>query len=141
MFGYPTKLWLDDMRLPPDGWFWASSYKDAIKAIKEKDIMEINFDHDLSEKRTGADVARYIEKLAKSGKLSRIRWQIHSMNPVGAENIRRTMESCERIWNKQGSRYKTTCPECLGTGQDDPPPGKYHGLCTKCNGKGWVYES
>jgi len=21
------------------------------------------------------------------------------------------------------------CPECLGTGQDDPPRGKYHGLC------------
>jgi DnaJ-class molecular chaperone len=28
------------------------------------------------------------------------------------------------------------CPECGGTGQDNPPPGKYHGICKKCNGTG-----
>ena len=28
------------------------------------------------------------------------------------------------------------CSACGGTGQDDPPPGKYHGLCPKCGGTG-----
>jgi len=28
------------------------------------------------------------------------------------------------------------CPDCGGTGQDDPPPGKYHGLCSTCGGSG-----
>ena len=28
------------------------------------------------------------------------------------------------------------CSACGGTGQDDPPPGKYHGLCLKCGGSG-----
>ncbi len=28
------------------------------------------------------------------------------------------------------------CKMCGGTGQDDPPPGKYHGLCPRCGGNG-----
>uniref|UniRef100_A0A6M3LVY7 Uncharacterized protein n=1 Tax=viral metagenome TaxID=1070528 RepID=A0A6M3LVY7_9ZZZZ len=28
------------------------------------------------------------------------------------------------------------CPVCGGTGQDDPPPGKYHGLCSICGDTG-----
>ena len=28
------------------------------------------------------------------------------------------------------------CEVCNGTGQDDPPPGSYHGICPKCNGTG-----
>jgi len=30
------------------------------------------------------------------------------------------------------------CPDCLGTGQDDPPPGHYHSICERCNGTGKV---
>ena len=32
------------------------------------------------------------------------------------------------------------CSDCGGTGQDDPPPGKYHGLCPKCGGSGKQYK-
>lgn len=32
------------------------------------------------------------------------------------------------------------CPECLGTGQDGPPPGQHHGLCPKCDGDGGKLE-
>ena len=28
-----------------------------------------------------------------------------------------------------------TCKTCGGTGQNDPLPGEYHGLCPDCNGK------
>lgn len=28
------------------------------------------------------------------------------------------------------------CPACGGTGQDKPPPGKYHGICSECAGTG-----
>jgi len=28
------------------------------------------------------------------------------------------------------------CTVCGGTGQDDPAPGKYHGVCKHCNGSG-----
>ena len=30
------------------------------------------------------------------------------------------------------------CKACHGTGQDDPPPGKYHGICSECNGTGRI---
>ena len=32
------------------------------------------------------------------------------------------------------------CPDCRGSGQDDPPPGKYHGLCQTCNGTGQTFR-
>jgi hypothetical protein len=28
------------------------------------------------------------------------------------------------------------CLSCRGTGQDEPEPGKYHGICRQCNGTG-----
>lgn len=31
---------------------------------------------------------------------------------------------------------KPTCSVCGGTGQDNPPPGKCHGLCKSCGGSG-----
>jgi hypothetical protein len=32
--------------------------------------------------------------------------------------------------------HQKPCSICGGTGQDDPVPGKYHGLCKRCNGTG-----
>jgi hypothetical protein len=33
---------------------------------------------------------------------------------------------------------EVSCPDCRGTGQDNPPPGEYHGLCPCCKGKGKI---
>jgi hypothetical protein len=33
---------------------------------------------------------------------------------------------------------KEYCHTCTGTGQDSPPPEKYHGICPQCNGHGMV---
>jgi len=33
-------------------------------------------------------------------------------------------------------RSARICLECGGTGQNDSPPGKYHGLCHTCSGTG-----
>lgn len=30
------------------------------------------------------------------------------------------------------------CTFCGGTGQDNPEPGKYHGICEMCNGTGKI---
>jgi hypothetical protein len=56
------KLWIDDERLPPDGYVWAKTYQDAIKHIDTGEVDLISFDHDLGGKKTGYDVATYIER-------------------------------------------------------------------------------
>ena len=35
-----------------------------------------------------------------------------------------------------GTGINVECPACHGTGQDNPPPGYYHGKCPTCGGRG-----
>lgn len=41
------KLWIDDIRTPPDGWEWAKTSKEAIDVIDNNEVSHISFDHDL----------------------------------------------------------------------------------------------
>lgn len=84
------KIWLDDLRLPPDGWTWI---KDPIMCMKVLDearsfIEVISLDHDLGVYRTGYDVICKIEQLVYTDESyipPEIR--IHSANPVGVERM------------------------------------------------------
>lgn len=40
-----------------------------------------------------------------------------------------------------GTGIGIECPACHGTGQDDPPPGYYHGKCPACGGSGWGHAA
>jgi hypothetical protein len=46
---------------------------------------------------------------------------------------------CQWVKANGGTVYepKPICTVCGGTGQDDPAPGKYHGLCEHCGGTGY----
>lgn len=101
------KIWLDDQindkdcpdRHTPPGYVGVDSAIQAIRLIKSGMVEHISFDHDLGDNRfSGYIVAKYIEKYACFGKLSRITWDIHSANPVGANNIKSAMISAERFW-------------------------------------------
>lgn len=106
------KIWLDDQwddpetpaRHPPAGWYPFKSPKKVIYLIKINLVDEISFDHDLGEKvlGNGATIAKCIEKRAFQGKGRRIKWSIHSQNPIGALNIRRAMEAAEKYWLANG---------------------------------------
>lgn len=92
------KIWLDDVRTPPDEWFWCKTARDAGY------VTEISFDHDLGVTidgglaPTGYDLACHIEESAHEGTLKRILWHVHSANPVGCDNIRAAMGSAESAW-------------------------------------------
>ena len=90
-------LWLDDERYPSkaflnrieDSYYIAPSYEDAIFYLanftedQSYEDLFIDFDHDLGEEKTGYDLAKYIlEHDIKIGGFA-----IHSMNPVGINNI------------------------------------------------------
>ena len=92
------RLWLDDAREAPDGWTWAQTYDKAVAALAVGTVEIISFDHDLGEKKTGYDVAKWIEQAAWEGRITRLGWDIHTANSPGRKNITLAMESAERAW-------------------------------------------
>lgn len=84
-------IYIDDMRQPliPDA-LWVKSYDEAIAALTTISYtlsLVIDFDHDLGEGKTGYDVAKWLVEYNYFGK-----FRIHSMNPVGANNIRQLLK-------------------------------------------------
>lgn len=96
------KLWVDDVRQPPnwelgvtDTWCWATSVNDAKNAIEYYEkwfkVELIDLDHDAgSYANDGGDYIKLLDWLEETGRNYPIR--IHSMNPVGVENMRRIIQ-------------------------------------------------
>lgn len=95
-------LWLDDLRDPNvDGWvekyspikglvqvFWAKSFTEFMLYINEFGIPDaICFDHDLGLDESGYDCAKYLVNLCMERDIDIPAFAIHSMNPVGKNNI------------------------------------------------------
>ena len=102
------KLWVDDIRPAPDGYYRVLSVNNAKLVIenaeKQKDIYGLNIfwegekkhylpielidiDHDAGDyANDGGDYIKLLDWLEETGRNYPIR--IHSMNPVGRENMR-----------------------------------------------------
>ena len=105
------KLYLDDLRNLPDlhpDWRLARNYHDAVWYVKNYGLpYHISFDHDLGishlvkcfgalKEFTGLDFAKWfcghVMDLGITD-LDGFTYNVHSANPVGAENIRLYMEN------------------------------------------------
>lgn len=88
-------IYIDDMRQPfIHNAIWVKSYDEAVAAMRNAvEVMNmpitltIDFDHDLGEEKTGYDFAKWLIEQNYIGK-----FRIHSMNPVGASNIRQLLK-------------------------------------------------
>jgi hypothetical protein len=94
------KLWIDDIRsapvqwTQPDGYYWAKSVNQAKRMIEEQEIFWpknklelIDIDHDAGDyAKDGGDYIKLLDWLEETGRNYPIR--IHSMNPVGVQNMR-----------------------------------------------------
>ena len=95
------KLWIDDVRPAPEGYLLCKSVNEAKKAItgvewnntaaydgtNYEPIELIDIDHDAGDYAAdGGDYIRLLDWLEETGRNYPIR--IHSMNPVGAANMR-----------------------------------------------------
>lgn len=77
-----TKLWIDDIRLPPQGYDWAKTSQEAIDYLKDNSPEHISFDHDLGGEDTSRKVVLWLcENNDKWPKTA----SVHSMNPVGRD--------------------------------------------------------
>lgn len=93
------RIFLDDIRMPPEGRFDLIIVRTADEAIRLLDtnkVTYVTFDHDLGHNvPTGYDVAKHIEKQCYFGAMKCPDWDIHSANPVGRENIQWAMIAAE----------------------------------------------
>jgi hypothetical protein len=89
-------LFLDDERFPPDTplpWEIVRSYNEAVAYVKENGIPGfISFDHDIqSEPENGYTFSKWLVEQDLDGTHcfpDNFDFEVHSANPVGAENIR-----------------------------------------------------
>lgn len=82
-----------------DGAVYARTAAEAIDLLRIADSLEeLWLDHDLGDGGNGYTVASYLERRAQTGSLLPIkRVVIHSMNPVGAQRMRRALERFYKI--------------------------------------------
>ena len=110
------RLWLDDVRLPPDHtWRWVKTADEAIAALASGTVDEISLDHDLAEEHyegryepggmygppdeAGNVTRKFREKTGYDVVLWMVEnniWpttiRIHTMNPVGRTHMKTAIE-------------------------------------------------
>ena len=113
-------LWLDDVRNPAEfgyiGWTWVKTAEEAIKLFQTGGVTRASLDHDLSiaatlgypdKEDTGYTVVCWLEEhnMWPPGGVS-----VHSMNPVGAERMRRVINKAyegSRGWTPLKDKHST----------------------------------
>lgn len=101
------KVWLDDKdegtRKMPEGYDrHAKEAQTAINWIEGFTVTEISLDHDLGDESivgSGYTVAKHIEERAFQGCIPRIKWHLHTDNPVGRDRMRVALENADRYWD------------------------------------------
>ena len=87
------KLWIDDWRPAPTGFFHCETTNHAITTIeilrnREHSIELIDIDHDAGNFASdGGDYIKVLEWMEREG-INDIPIRIHSQNPVGVQNMR-----------------------------------------------------
>ncbi|NDB36219.1 MAG: hypothetical protein EB023_12990 [Flavobacteriia bacterium] len=92
-------LYIDDIRFPPRDrdWLVCRSSQEALDRVTAMGMPQfISFDHDLGEDDTTMVFLRRLVNEVWDGVSLPPDYQIHSANPVGAENIRSFMDSWRR---------------------------------------------
>lgn len=80
------RLWVDDLRDPPDGWAWVKTSRDAIRILKARkdrklSVTAMSLDHDLG----GDDTTRAGVLWMCENNYWPNRIVVHSANPVGVQ--------------------------------------------------------
>lgn len=92
------KIWVDDVRPAPDGYVWCKSVNEAKDTIVSRflHVEEISLDHDAGDfAKDGGDylqILNWLEEIShrwpNEFAMDHIAFNIHSMNPVGVQNMR-----------------------------------------------------
>lgn len=92
------KLWLDDERPAPEGWYSTDDPAEALSLIRSGQVTEASFDHDLGREHTGYWVLQNVEEDLGRGIVYSIPViSIHTANPVGYRNMSAVRVSIQRL--------------------------------------------
>ena len=89
------KIWIDDVRPAPKGYIWIRSVNEAKRFFnspigKNRIVALVDLDHDAGDFASfGGDYIRLLDWFEETGRNYPIR--LHSMNPVGIQNMRRVI--------------------------------------------------
>lgn len=90
------KLWIDDEREAPKGYVWCKSVGQTKQVIRSNELLNepieiLDIDHDAGDFAfDGGDYIKILDWMEFTNRNYPIR--IHSMNPVGRENMRRIIQ-------------------------------------------------
>lgn len=97
------KIWTDDLRPAPDGYKWCKTTNETIDTLKSciwgfTPIEVLDLDHDAGDQVIhGGDYIRILQWLEKEqiefGRDFNFPIHIHSMNPVGVQNMRAIIQA------------------------------------------------
>lgn len=85
------KIWLDDMRPAPEGWWWVKEAETLLEFLQQGHLLvkEMSLDHDLGlEKKTGMDVVDFLVETHNDGKMA---VHVHSANLPARERMDKTL--------------------------------------------------
>ena len=104
------KVYLDDIRMAPDGWVRTWWPEEVIALLKTGEVTEISLDHDLGDhfgrpdsvnrERTGYDVLLWIEEAVALEGFDPPIIHIHTANPVADVRMKAAVEAIYRRANK-----------------------------------------
>ncbi len=90
------RLWVDDLRDPPAGWWWAKTSRAAIDVLvaHRGQVEEMSLDHDLGGDDTTRPVVLFMceNEWAWPAKVL-----VHSANPVGVEWLEGMIERYQPV--------------------------------------------
>lgn len=94
------KLWIDDMRPAPQGYYWCKTVDNTIDLLNDPfiDVEELNLDHDAGDMvEWGGDyieILNYMEMCHYEYNTDfNFVIKFHSANPVGIQNMKRICEA------------------------------------------------
>ena len=100
--GVAMKVFLDDERVPPEGWIHVRRPQEAIEILKTGEVIEISLDHDLGDDAdgTGYDVILWIEQAVATQGFIPPKIHIHSANSSARQKMEAGIQSIYRIYEK-----------------------------------------
>ncbi|CCB89098.1 cyclic-phosphate processing receiver domain-containing protein [Simkania negevensis] len=81
---------------------WVTTAAEAIELISTGKVSEVSLDHDLGPEEVGSgyDVAKFIEEKAFLNEIPRLKWHVHSANPVGRKRMTAALTNADRFWDQ-----------------------------------------